>query len=221
MNKSEIREFLAKMRHPRLDALMKKGVCGCARPRPRAGAAGSPSPPCRAALNRSGLVKKINERCRKTTCCPHCGAFNGAVEWRNPGPGPLCSAATAALTNARTLLLAHQCRHGPQGRLAQAHSRTVQESFSGVRPAPRTATAHFAASAHRPPGGHRQKPPKKNGQSDKVDETADDFRSTFTEAIAFNPDIKAHLSKAQEDLTPLRVQRLFEAILPEVRQKSY
>ena len=54
-----------------------------------------------------------------------------------------------------------------------------------------------------------------------MDETADDFRSTFTEAIAFNPDIKAHLSKAQEDLTPLRVQRLFEAILPEVRQKSY
>ena len=70
------------------------------------------------------------------------------------------------------------------------------------------------------PCDRRQRPPKKNNQADKADAVAEAFRASFEEAIEFNPDIKVHLSKAQEDLTPLRVQRVFEAMLPEVGRQS-
>jgi hypothetical protein len=64
---------------------------------------------------------------------------------------------------------------------------------------------------------YRQRPPKKSGSGDKPDEVGDRFRADFAAAIEYNADVETHLSKAQEDLTPLRVQRLFEAMLPEVR----
>lgn len=47
----ERRSFLAKMRYPLLDGLQKKS-----------------------------LVKRIHDRCRKTTICPYCNAFNGSVK---------------------------------------------------------------------------------------------------------------------------------------------
>ncbi|RKP06871.1 beta and beta-prime subunits of DNA dependent RNA-polymerase [Thamnocephalis sphaerospora] len=43
----------------------------------------------------------------------------------------------------------------------------------------------------------------------------DAFRRTFDTAVEFAPDIKAHLSKAHDDMNPLKVLRLFEAISSE------
>jgi DNA-directed RNA polymerase III subunit RPC1 len=43
------------------------------------------------------------------------------------------------------------------------------------------------------------------------------FSRTFDEAIAFAPEIKPHINKAHDDMNPLKVLRLFEAITSEVR----
>ncbi|KAJ1979778.1 DNA-directed RNA polymerase III subunit C1 (rpo31), partial [Dimargaris cristalligena] len=43
----------------------------------------------------------------------------------------------------------------------------------------------------------------------------DQFRHTFDSALQANPEIKHHLSKAHEDLNPLRVRQLFEKISAE------
>jgi len=130
----------------------------------------------------TALVKKINERCRKTLRCPHCDSFNGMVR------------------KAGALKLIHE---------KYAEGKTPPHLLVQAFLNRDYLLAPFATS--------RQKPPKKNGQSDSTDAAADEFRNTFADAIQFNPDIRAHLSKAQEDLNPLRVLRLFEAMLPEVR----
>jgi DNA-directed RNA polymerase III subunit RPC1 len=44
----------------------------------------------------------------------------------------------------------------------------------------------------------------------------EEFRHTFDTAVAFAPEIKPHLSKAHEDLDPIRVRQLFEAVTSEV-----
>ncbi|RKP22725.1 hypothetical protein SYNPS1DRAFT_19660, partial [Syncephalis pseudoplumigaleata] len=41
------------------------------------------------------------------------------------------------------------------------------------------------------------------------------FKGTFNEAIAFAPEIKPHISKAHDDMNPLKVLRLFESITTE------
>ncbi|KAJ1911898.1 DNA-directed RNA polymerase III subunit C1 (rpo31), partial [Tieghemiomyces parasiticus] len=52
----------------------------------------------------------------------------------------------------------------------------------------------------------------------RAKKTADEqarFRQTFDAAVALNPELKTHINKAQEDLNPLRVQKLFEKITAE------
>lgn len=49
----------------------------------------------------------------------------------------------------------------------------------------------------------------------RVDAEAEQFRKTFEAAAASMPEIKPHISKAQDDLNPLRVLRLFQRISPE------
>jgi DNA-directed RNA polymerase III subunit RPC1 len=49
---------------------------------------------------------------------------------------------------------------------------------------------------------------KYNKASKKIQEEVDDFRNSFHEAIESNPDIRQHLTKAQEDLNPLKVQEI-------------
>lgn len=49
----------------------------------------------------------------------------------------------------------------------------------------------------------------------RVEAEAEQFRKTFEAAAASMPDIKPHISKAQDDLNPLRVLRLFQRISPE------
>ncbi|KAL0083699.1 hypothetical protein J3Q64DRAFT_1748787 [Phycomyces blakesleeanus] len=49
----------------------------------------------------------------------------------------------------------------------------------------------------------------------RVAEEAEQFRKTFENATNAMPELKAHLSKAQDDLNPLRVLRLFQRITPE------
>ncbi|KAI8635919.1 hypothetical protein BD408DRAFT_426964 [Parasitella parasitica] len=49
----------------------------------------------------------------------------------------------------------------------------------------------------------------------RVDAEAEQFRKTFETAAASMPEIKPHISKAQDDLNPLRVLRLFQRISPE------
>lgn len=44
------------------------------------------------------------------------------------------------------------------------------------------------------------------------EELMQDFHAQFEEAIKANADLKAHLSKAQDDLNPLRVLNLFKRI---------
>ncbi|KAI8055130.1 hypothetical protein BDF22DRAFT_725512 [Syncephalis plumigaleata] len=43
----------------------------------------------------------------------------------------------------------------------------------------------------------------------------EDFRRTFDEAITFAPELKPHINKAHDDMNPLKVLRLFEAITSE------
>ncbi len=45
----------------------------------------------------------------------------------------------------------------------------------------------------------------------KLDQ-AREFHQEFEEAIKYNPEIKQHLNKVQEDLTPITVSRIFERI---------
>ena len=42
------------------------------------------------------------------------------------------------------------------------------------------------------------------------------FHQTFDEAMKFNPDIKNHMSKVQDDLNPMRALELFQRISAEV-----
>ncbi|KAF9109757.1 hypothetical protein BGX27_007243 [Mortierella sp. AM989] len=49
----------------------------------------------------------------------------------------------------------------------------------------------------------------------KVAEEYEQFKSTFNTAIEAAPEMKAHISKAQEDMNPLRVLNLFKAITDE------
>ena len=123
---AERRSFLAKMRYPYLDGLQKKT-----------------------------LVKRIHERCRKTTLCPYCGSFNGSVK--------------------------------KTGALKIFHERYAILSIF-----------YNADRVHSNKG--------KGGS---------DVAFTHRDAVEANPELKQHLGKAQEDLHPLRVQRLFEAMTDE------
>ncbi|KAF7729475.1 hypothetical protein EC973_004455 [Apophysomyces ossiformis] len=49
----------------------------------------------------------------------------------------------------------------------------------------------------------------------RVAAEAEEFRKTFDNAAATMPELKAHISKAQDDLNPLRVLRLFQRVSPE------
>ncbi|KAI1321791.1 hypothetical protein EDD11_000067 [Mortierella claussenii] len=49
----------------------------------------------------------------------------------------------------------------------------------------------------------------------KVAEEYEQFKSTFNNALQAAPEMKAHISKAQEDMNPLRVLNLFKAITDE------
>ncbi|KAI8880930.1 beta and beta-prime subunits of DNA dependent RNA-polymerase [Backusella circina FSU 941] len=49
----------------------------------------------------------------------------------------------------------------------------------------------------------------------RVAAEAEQFRKTFDTAAATMPELKPHISKAQDDLNPLRVLRLFQRITPE------
>ena len=49
---------------------------------------------------------------------------------------------------------------------------------------------------------------KYNKATKKTQEEIDDFRNSFHDAIEGNPDIRQHLTKAQEDLNPLKVQEI-------------
>lgn len=51
----------------------------------------------------------------------------------------------------------------------------------------------------------------------RVAAEAEEFRKSFDTAAATMPELKPHISKAQDDLNPLRVLRLFQRITPEVR----
>jgi DNA-directed RNA polymerase III subunit RPC1 len=50
----------------------------------------------------------------------------------------------------------------------------------------------------------------------KVAEEYEQFKNTFNNALEAVPEMKAHISKAQEDMNPLRVLNLFKAISDEV-----
>lgn len=54
----------------------------------------------------------------------------------------------------------------------------------------------------------------------RVATEAEEFRKTFNTAAATMPELKPHISKAQDDLNPLRVLRLFQKVTPEVRIKE-
>lgn len=43
----------------------------------------------------------------------------------------------------------------------------------------------------------------------------EEFRKTFDSAVSTMPELKPHISKAQDDLNPLRVLRLFQRVTPE------
>lgn len=53
---------------------------------------------------------------------------------------------------------------------------------------------------------------KFRGTSQKKEELASVFHEQFEEAIKHNPEIKQFLSKAQEDMNPIRVLKIFERI---------
>ena len=52
----------------------------------------------------------------------------------------------------------------------------------------------------------------------KVSEEYENFKNSFNNAIEATPEMKAHISKAQEDMNPLRVLNLFKAITDEVNR---
>ena len=52
----------------------------------------------------------------------------------------------------------------------------------------------------------------------RVQEEAEEFRKSFNTAASTMPELKPHISKAQDDLNPLRVLRLFQRITPEVKK---
>lgn len=47
-----------------------------------------------------------------------------------------------------------------------------------------------------------------------------DFEKTFAESIKTMPEIKSHMNKAQDDMNPLKVLKLFQRISPEVSHYS-
>jgi DNA-directed RNA polymerase III subunit RPC1 len=47
-----------------------------------------------------------------------------------------------------------------------------------------------------------------------------DFEKTFAESIKTMPEIKSHINKAQDDMNPLKVLKLFQRISPEVSSSS-
>ena len=53
---------------------------------------------------------------------------------------------------------------------------------------------------------------KYNKASKKTQEEIENFRTSFQEAIEGNPEIRQHLTKAQEDLNPLKVQEILSKI---------
>ncbi len=53
---------------------------------------------------------------------------------------------------------------------------------------------------------------KFRGTSARKEEMARSFYEQFDEAIRYNKEIKQHVHKAQHDLTPLSVQRIFKDI---------
>jgi DNA-directed RNA polymerase III subunit RPC1 len=53
------------------------------------------------------------------------------------------------------------------------------------------------------------------GSSSKREDLIRDFHANFEEAIKFNKDIKQLLSKAQDDLNPLRVLQIFQNVTDE------
>lgn len=50
----------------------------------------------------------------------------------------------------------------------------------------------------------------------RVANELEEFRKSFETAAASMPEIKPHIAKAQDDLNPLRVLRLFQRVTPEV-----
>jgi DNA-directed RNA polymerase III subunit RPC1 len=48
-----------------------------------------------------------------------------------------------------------------------------------------------------------------------------DFEKTFAESIKTMPEIKSHINKAQDDMNPLKVLKLFQRISPEVSSTLY
>lgn len=51
----------------------------------------------------------------------------------------------------------------------------------------------------------------------KVADEYERFKDSFNNAIAAAPDMKPHISKAHEDMNPLKVLNLFKAISDDVR----
>ena len=95
-----------------------------------------------------GLLGKIADKCKKTTTCPYCGAYNGPVR---------------KLANARSIKIVH-------------------DKFRGKT--------------------------KKGGAKEEWKR----FEARCKDAIDSNPDLAQYVGRAVEDLDPLRVKRLFEAI---------
>ncbi|KAI9305749.1 hypothetical protein BJ944DRAFT_161146 [Cunninghamella echinulata] len=95
-------------------------------------------------LQRTRIIKSINDKCKKVTYCPHCNAVNGVV--KKVGPMKI------------------------------THDK------------------------------YRLK---------RVATEAEEFRKTFDSAAKTLPELKPHINKAQDDLNPLRVLRLFQRITPE------
>ncbi|CAO3643339.1 unnamed protein product [Cunninghamella echinulata] len=95
-------------------------------------------------LQRTRIIKSINDKCKRVTYCPHCNAVNGVV--KKVGPMKI------------------------------THDK------------------------------YRLK---------RVATEAEEFRKTFDSAAKTLPELKPHINKAQDDLNPLRVLRLFQRITPE------
>ncbi|CAG8193984.1 unnamed protein product [Penicillium salamii] len=100
-------------------------------------------------LRRNQIVKRINERCRKTRECTYCGAINGVVK----------KTGTSAL-------------------------KITHDKFRA-----------FNASTSM----KKQTPISK-----------DVFDNSFLEARGANPEVEKHFKKAQDDMNPLRVLKLFK-----------
>lgn len=50
----------------------------------------------------------------------------------------------------------------------------------------------------------------------RVASELEEFRKSFETAASTMPELRPHISKAQDDLNPLRVLRLFQRVTPEV-----